>query len=1190
MLLLVCLPMLGLIPMDPASTTADPNSDSTHADVSSNANIDTTTNANADAGNTIEKPDDATKTNHHRHNVNEETLNGETKGTSETEKAENKTETKDTDVSTTTLIHLPPKITQFWPRPSTGPTFHALPYGIQAPNAHHLWGATPVDFYRTNRVPQIEAYVTTTTGSRMARWCKEIGEVGEWNEAQMHRAEVERREEAPTKKAWVDLRKIFGNEDTKRVPFKSIDSKSEPWPSDKPYSIQQPIPLHLLPEKLIVHDPYRVLRANGHPKYKHDFEAPPSSTCSYGDPFSKEHDLVHIYRLQLIPEVKEEVKRIRTGIKQRFEEKWKPIELLRLEADTENASYSGSDTSGSTSPTTSSDSSGSPTSTKPNSLFDVSIDSPSLSNPTLVKIPVLVPPPNPTNAPTIFSNSELANSPPYRTPSAHLYLSAGLENKVGTGNHSYVWRVELDLDRRVFEYMDTDWEEFDPEVAVGDTEKGWKICEECVRAEAEKMLAERRENLKARAEEEAQQQKKNEEANNNGVDAPTAVASNYSDSGSSVACLTEDDNAKSNEDAKSKADTGSEIPDRIAPEPAVTVEELTNDAQTRTEEKPDTSLSVVDANDVEKFNCVIPTPTPAVGNATAIVCSGNNSTPNPAPESVTTAADVEHASSTPDANRVTQSDNQEELGSDTPTTSTAAADAQSFGENDSAPVPVPESTTTTVDSEVGTKASTSDAAKILAQNETQTESQPKPKLDPIGTNSPTSNEKEKDKDKGLYAPILVKNVPWYRPSVDPVPCACVQCHVPESTAPPPLQSLSNTDVVPSSPPPSISSPSPSPSTTTPQTQPQTLPPNSPPTYPLSLITKLSIQGDDHLVRESRNYQRFPKWMSEHWTGFNIAYPVHEMTKCGAIVPSWFGYYVREGWAEEEEEDEEETGDTKGQGQGDMEKKVEEEAQGHGDDVKEQGKLEESEVKKEGKGDADGGEKEREELEEGEVKEKTDPDGGDKQPQSKPSAADLVKEWKRKRKEERAKTKECLQWSYWSPIMLLEDCGTQIDRDFLDEEDKYECAALLTRLHHHGWVHGSFYPRNIVMTYGDHSLYPAERSRAIEQARQARRARRSGEDPDAVAKLPNGDNQRRFRLIDFGRAKWIADYSYRNPEGIVRKKDEEAAKKERQKVVRRERGRAFAEEIGKVAPDAWDEWDKERFEEKHDIYSVVGALV
>ncbi|KIJ59032.1 hypothetical protein HYDPIDRAFT_33544 [Hydnomerulius pinastri MD-312] len=64
--------------------------------------------------------------------------------------------------------------------------------------------------------------------------------------------------------------------------------------------------------------------------------------------------------------------------------------------------------------------------------------------------------------------------------------------------------------------------------------------------------------------------------------------------------------------------------------------------------------------------------------------------------------------------------------------------------------------------------------------------------------------------------------------------------------------------------------------------------------------------------------------------------------------------------------------------------------------------------------------------------------------------------------------------YRSPILLIEDCGQPVDPDKLCEDDRQECAALLFRFHHAGWLHESFAARNIVVQEGLPTTYPLER--------------------------------------------------------------------------------------------------------------------
>ena len=62
---------------------------------------------------------------------------------------------------------------------------------------------------------------------------------------------------------------------------------------------------------------------------------------------------------------------------------------------------------------------------------------------------------------------------------------------------------------------------------------------------------------------------------------------------------------------------------------------------------------------------------------------------------------------------------------------------------------------------------------------------------------------------------------------------------------------------------------------------------------VAVVAKLSIQWDDHLVREGRNYQSFPNHLFEHWSGYNLIPPLRDPVPVGAVVPQFYGYYVPE---------------------------------------------------------------------------------------------------------------------------------------------------------------------------------------------------------------------------------------------------------------------------------------------------------
>lgn len=107
---------------------------------------------------------------------------------------------------------------------------------------------------------------------------------------------------------------------------------------------------------------------------------------------------------------------------------------------------------------------------------------------------------------------------------------------------------------------------------------------------------------------------------------------------------------------------------------------------------------------------------------------------------------------------------------------------------------------------------------------------------------------------GSLSTVHVDRVPWYDPA---------------STAPCPCHHLMQN---------SLSGPIPGP---------------TPPTARVSVVAKLSHRGDDHLDREAVNYQRFGENFSQHWTGYTLAYPLHNPTPVHAITPIFYGYYSKE---------------------------------------------------------------------------------------------------------------------------------------------------------------------------------------------------------------------------------------------------------------------------------------------------------
>ncbi|KAI0028037.1 hypothetical protein K488DRAFT_34018, partial [Vararia minispora EC-137] len=49
--------------------------------------------------------------------------------------------------------------------------------------------------------------------------------------------------------------------------------------------------------------------------------------------------------------------------------------------------------------------------------------------------------------------------------------------------------------------------------------------------------------------------------------------------------------------------------------------------------------------------------------------------------------------------------------------------------------------------------------------------------------------------------------------------------------------------------------------------------------------------DTHLENEAQVYQAFPQRLFEHWSGYNLVYPMHDPTPACATVPQFYGFYT-----------------------------------------------------------------------------------------------------------------------------------------------------------------------------------------------------------------------------------------------------------------------------------------------------------
>ncbi|KAG5637639.1 hypothetical protein H0H81_003864 [Sphagnurus paluster] len=301
------------------------------------------------------------------------------------------------------------------------------------------------------------------------------------------------------------------------------------------------------------------------------------------------------------------------------------------------------------------------------------------------------------------------------------------------------------------------------------------------------------------------------------------------------------------------------------------------------------------------------------------------------------------------------------------------------------------------------------------------------------------------------------------------------------------------------------------------------PPVVPPTVKVRVMAKLSNNGDSHLVREARNYQRFEKHFFEHWSGFNVLPPMHDPVPVGALVPQFYGYYEPVPESEEQKR-EERRAEVRREKMKRAEKKREEKKREKERCEKEREEKERQNVKEDigSKSEEEGVDmKEKDDEQKNETKdivmksdeedddmksdrEDVDMESGRKDVDMKSDEGDAKSDDEEdvtgiSDEEEDSKVTEPVPRGYLSPILLLEGCGKEWTGEKLTVDQKNEATSLMYRFHDAGWSHGSVYTRNVLVQPGPLNLPPILRTM---------------EKPS-------------FRLIDFGRSYFCEDEKEKN---------------------------------------------------------------
>ncbi|PPQ84582.1 hypothetical protein CVT25_015785 [Psilocybe cyanescens] len=323
---------------------------------------------------------------------------------------------------------------QQWPRDPNGTVITPLnsQLGKVAGNAQQIWGSTLFDFYTVRRIPSVPNLMTYTSGSKLAKWMQSQGET-----FSQDLVEKQKSEEEPATVQPCDIGKLIKRNETMFINSKWSLEKSwskeevkdrfelpKPWPPASPFSpsaypspwpfppfsqqhmtriptLQQYIPQSLLPERLIVHDPWKLLAAE---VVEVDTESEEFRTEKLVK-WNEKEDVTHIYRLQNSEANSIRRKKDNKALEKQEEDRHKVRRKFLADPHTRNELPDGFVV---------------------NEIQDTTVEEPGP-----VKPPIYV----------VFPLRPSCKQP----EEAHLYIAPA--GSIGEGHHSFVYKTELELPR-----------------------------------------------------------------------------------------------------------------------------------------------------------------------------------------------------------------------------------------------------------------------------------------------------------------------------------------------------------------------------------------------------------------------------------------------------------------------------------------------------------------------------------------------------------------------------------------------------------------------------------------------------------------------------------------------------------------------------------------------------------------------
>ncbi|KAF5364843.1 hypothetical protein D9757_011278 [Collybiopsis confluens] len=258
---------------------------------------------------------------------------------------------------------------------------------------------------------------------------------------------------------------------------------------------------------------------------------------------------------------------------------------------------------------------------------------------------------------------------------------------------------------------------------------------------------------------------------------------------------------------------------------------------------------------------------------------------------------------------------------------------------------------------------------------------------------------------------------------------------------------------------------------------------------VSVAAKLAFtQGSEKelIEQEGRVYSSFPDHLQESYSGYNLIPPITHPLPASACVPKFFGYYVpvdEEHEAEMRENDrlamekrKKAKKERKRKGLADARRKYAEMLKKAVSDAGADSTSDaSSDSSSDASSDSTSDSRSRDVGMEGIEENKNEDEGEDESDDEAPAALAQLDNEKRR-------------WGPSSPLLLVEECGSEIEPSDFSDDDRNQCLSILFRFHHANIAHNSFYTRNFLSQ-------PGPLTKPIQE--------RSMETPT-------------FRLIDFGR--------------------------------------------------------------------------